>query len=464
MEPAERLASEATVSEQALGERIWSGVYVPVRYKLVFAGVAALAWFGLSVGLASHWVEELARLAGPIGAWIIVAGIALIPGLANAFLVAGLLLDRRPVYGRRDDLPPVTILIAAYNEEKSIRGTIETLSRQDYQGAIEIIVIDDGSTDGTAEIVEGLIQAPRLHSHVSLELLRLGRNGGKARALNAGLRKATHDLIVTVDADTWMRQGSLAAIVLNLQDGPPNTAAVAGTVLVRNSRRNILTRLQEWDYFHGIAVVKRIQSLFQGTLVAQGAFSIYRRDRLEELGGWPETLGEDIVLTWGFLARGYRVGYAENAFVFTNVPETYRQFFRQRRRWSRGLIEAFKTWPSVLIKPRLNTPFILLNLLFPYLDLLFLLVFLPGLVAAVFFRFYAIVGLMTLAVLPLTLLINGVMFVRQRRVFTRHGLKVRKNVGGLLLYMLVYQVLMVPASVAGYAAELFNARKTWGTK
>jgi poly-beta-1,6-N-acetyl-D-glucosamine synthase len=438
--------------------------YIPVRYKLLLASLAALAWFGLSLWLAGHWADQLTDLVGLIPAWIIIAGIALIPGLANAFLLAGLLLDRRPDYQRTAGFPPVTILVAAYNEEDCIRATIMTVALQEYDGPVEIIVIDDGSADRTAGIVEQLSAETRFRDNVSLRLLRMGQNGGKARALNAGLREAAHDLIVTIDADTWMRQGSLAAIVSNLIDGPPNTAAAAGTVLVRNSRRNLLTRLQEWDYFHGIAVVKRIQSLFQGTLVAQGAFSIYRRGCLEEVGGWAETLGEDIVLTWAFLARGWRVTYAENAFVFTNVPESYRQFYRQRRRWSRGLIEAFKQHPGVLVRPRFNSPFIWLNLLFPYLDLLYLFVFLPGVFAAVFFQFYAVVGLMTLIVLPLALLVNSVMFIHQRHIFSLHGMKVRRNLAGFLFYMLVYQALMSPASVAGYFSEFFNKRKSWGTK
>lgn len=438
--------------------------YIPVSLKLLLASFVALAWFGGSVWLARHWVVQLSDLVGSLAAWLIIAGVALIPGLANAFLMAGLLLDRRPVYTRQQGFPPVSILIAAYNEEACIRSTIITLGLQDYDGALEIIVIDDGSQDHTAAIVRDLIANTELRPGVTLRLVSMAQNGGKARALNAGLRESSHELILTVDADTWMRQGSLKVIVAHMIDGPPNTAAVAGTVLVRNSRRNFLTRLQEWDYFHGIAVVKRIQSLFQGTLVAQGAFSIYRRDCLLEVDGWPETLGEDIVLTWALLAKGYRVSYAENAFVFTNVPESYSQFYRQRKRWSRGLIEAFKSHPRILVQPRFNLPFVWLNLLFPYLDLVFLLVFVPNIIAAIFFQFYAVVGIMTVVVLPLALTVNTIMFVHQRRIFRLHGLKVRRNLRGFLFYMLIYQLMMAPASVLGYLSEIFNARKAWGTK
>jgi len=439
-------------------------LYLPVRLKLVLAILISLTWVAFCCWLAVPWFHELAALFGRFVALLIVLGIAIIPGWANAFLICGLLIDRRPIYALHESLPGVSLLIAAYNEERDIRATLTSVLHQAYPGDVEVVVIDDGSTDATASEVEQLFEDARERGNVSLRLLRQETNRGKAAALNRGLAEARHEILVTIDADTVMYRNSLARIVIALIDGPPRAGAVAGTVLVQNSRANLLTRLQEWDYFLGIAVVKRIQSLFQGTLVAQGAFSAYRREAVEAAGGWEETVGEDIVLTWALHELGYRVSYAENAFVFTHVPETYRQFFRQRKRWARGLIEAFKNHPSLFIRLRPFSPFIYLNVLFPYLDAAFLFFFLPGLVAAVFFRFYAIVGLMTLFLIPLMILLNATMFLHQRRIFAHYGLRVRKHFLGLLLYMLTYQVIMAPASTAGYFSELFNLRKNWGTK
>jgi len=239
--------------------------------------------------------------------------------------------------------------------------------------------------------------------------------------------------------------------------------AVAGAVFARNSRKNLLTKVQEWDYFHGIAVVKRTQSLYQGTLVAQGAFSLYSKTALEEIGGWPELVGEDIVMSWALLKKGCRIGYAEDAIVFTNVPEKWSQFYHQRRRWARGLIEALKQHPEVLLRPRLNWPFFLLNVLYPFLDAVFLFCFLPGIVAALF-GYYFIAGPMTLAVLPLAILNNIAMFVVQRKTFRQLNLGVRRNKVGFLFYAFFYQLVMAPPSVAGYFAEFLNLRKSWGTK
>ena len=96
-----------------------------------------------------------------------------------------------------------------------------------------------------------------------------------------------------------------------LQRNAGHHDVVAGGVMVRNSRATWMTRAQEWDYFHGIAAIKRVQSLYQGTMVAQGAFSLYDTKTLRESGGWPDCIGEDIVLSWGLLKAGYRIGYCE---------------------------------------------------------------------------------------------------------------------------------------------------------
>jgi biofilm PGA synthesis N-glycosyltransferase PgaC len=444
--------------------RVRDSMYVPVKWKLVISQIMAFSWVFFSIYAARPWIIDLANTFGYPLAILMVAGIALIPGWANAFLIAGLLLDRRPRYNPFREVPPVTLLVAAYNEEDFISETLTSILSQKYQGKVEIIVIDDGSVDQTVFKAREIAAEIPQKSNFKVKIISMPVNGGKSKALNRGLEETTHDIVVTIDADTYLYRDSLSRLVANLVDGPENTAAIAGTVLVRNSRGSLLARLQEWDYFLGIAVVKRIQSLYQGTLVAQGAFSVFRKSAIEEVGGWAERVGEDIVLTWAFHEKGYRVGYAENAFAFTNVPETYRQFFRQRRRWARGLIEAFKSHPRVLVQPKLVTPFILFNVLFPYLDFVYLTVFLPGLLAAIFFQYYAIVGLMTLLLLPLMITVNSIMFYHQRRIFLRHGLGVRKNIAGAILYMLTYQIVMTPASFLGYVSELLRVEKSWGTK
>jgi biofilm PGA synthesis N-glycosyltransferase PgaC len=444
---------------QVLNARARSRVrelYISVRAKFAFSMAASLVWAAISCLLAARWIEDLTALAGHINALLIVGGIAIVPGFMNAFLVVSLLLDRRPTAAPVARYPGITILIAAYNEEDSILSTLQSIERQHYPGPLQAIVINDGSRDATATLLAGV-------SRPWLTVLNLARNAGKANALNRGFELAHHELVITLDGDSYLYRDALRNIVARFLCDPPDTAAVAGAMLVRNSRLNLVTKIQEWDYFHGIAAIKRIQSLYHGTLVAQGAFSLYRRDVLAQVGGWPECVGEDIVLTWAILRAGYRVGYCECACSFTNVPTHWRQFIRQRQRWSRGLIEAFKLhWP-LLFKARMSTLFVWWNLLFPYLDIAFTVCFLPGLLLALF-GIYVIAGPMTVLVLPLAMLVNYLMFVIQSRMFAAQGLEVRRNPLGFAVYALFYSVILQPACLLGYLTELVKQPKTWGTK
>jgi len=440
-----------------IGDRPFDRVtYVRVRAKFAVAIALSLAWLVFTVWLAMPWMRDLARLSNWPVALFVIGGIAIVPGVMNAFLAASLLLDRRPRHKTWDGYPAISILIAAFNEEASILETLQALARQTYPGEMEAIVIDDGSSDGTADLVASL-------DHPWLRLLRQTGNRGKAAALNRGLAEARFDLVITLDADSSLYGNALQNLVERYLSDPPGTRAVAGTVLVQNSRDTWVTRAQEWDYFHGIAAIKRMQSFFHGTLVAQGAFSVYDRRALEEVGGWADCVGEDIVLTWAMLSRGWRIGYAEDACCFTNAPAGLKGFVGQRRRWARGLMEAFRRHPRILLLPRMTTFFVCWNVLFPWLDLIYTTVFLPGIVLALF-GIYWVAGPMTLALLPMALLMNLVMYRISVRMFDAQGLRVRRNVGGFLMYAFAYSLVLQPVSMIGYASELFGLRKSWGTR
>lgn len=438
-------------------------VYIPLRVKFALSFVIAAAWTGLSVWLSLPWLEDLASVTGLALAVFVITFIAYIPGFMNAFLLSTLSFDRKPSRTEPVAYPGTTILVAAYNEEAAIHDTLASLSRQDYPGAVEILVLNDGSTDRTVEVANQAIADLAFPRNMTARVLDFGINRGKSAALNDGFRQSRHDLILTIDGDSWVKHDGLRKIVERLLSDPPDTMAVAGAVMVRNSRENFLCRAQEWDYFHGIASVKRMQGMYHGTLVAQGAFSIYRKAALLEAGGWPECVGEDIVLSWAILESGHRIGYADDALVFTNVPPTFRQFALQRKRWSRGLMEAFRAHWRLLFKSRMSTLFVWWNVCFLPLDLVYTLVFIPGLVLACFGHFY-IAGPLTVAVLPLTILWNGIIFHIQSGVYRREGLIVRKNIGGFLFYALGYSLVMQPVCVWGYCAELLGLRKSWGTK
>jgi biofilm PGA synthesis N-glycosyltransferase PgaC len=439
-------------------KREGSHLYFSVRLKFIIALFGACCWTIFSIWISQNWLHDLSEYVGYFLAVFLIYGIAIIPGFMNSFAAFSLMMDRRPKRQVLLSYPGITMLIAAYNEAASIQDTLVSIGVQDYPGALQVIVINDGSQDDTANLVRNAqLKYPWL------SLLDLKQNAGKAHALNEGLKLAEHDLVITVDADSYLHRVALINIVERYLADPPNTRAVAGKILVRNSRENLLTRAQEWDYFLGIAATKRMQSLYQGTLVAQGAFSIYDRHALIEVGGWPECVGEDIVLTWALLNAGYRVGHCEDACLFTNAPTTLKVFVRQRQRWARGMIEAFIQHPRILLKPRLSTFFIYWNLVFPWLDIAFTFGFIPGLILA-YFGHYWIVGIMTLTLLPLAFLLGLLNYSIEIRMFDDLELKVRKNFSGFLLYVLTYSFLLQPASILGYLDELFRTRKTWGTK
>jgi len=430
--------------------------YVPVRAKFALSLTLGAAWFALSSWLATAWIDDLSAIIGPFLALFAIGGIALVPGFMNAFLATSLLVDQRPPRRVPNHYPGISILVAAYNEGASIAETLQSIAESGYPGDVEVIVIDDGSSDATADIAER-------QSYPWLRVLRQPSNQGKSAALNRALAEARYELIVTLDADSYLYRDALQRLVERYLSDPVTTRAVAGTMLVRNSRHNWVTRAQEWDYFHGIAAIKRVQSLYQGTLVAQGAFSIYDRETVRELGGWKECVGEDIVLTWAFLQAGWRVGHAEDACCFTNVPASLKQFIRQRQRWARGMMEAFRHHPRILLAPRMSTLFVGWNVLFPWLDLAYTLFFLPGVLLACF-GIYWIAGPLTLALLPMALAMNYLMFRIGARMFARQGLRVRRNVTGFLLYAFAYSAILQPACVWGYLSEVLGLRKTWGTK
>ncbi len=439
------------------------GFYLSVRAKFAASVTFAVLWTALSVWLSLGWLRDLAALIGFAFALFVITFIAYVPGFMNAFLLSTLMLDRAPPRRGLAAYPGTTILVAAYNEAAAIRDTLTSLARQDYPGRAEVLVLNDGSSDDTVALAQAAIAELTFPPNLTARVLDFAVNRGKSAVLNDGLAVARHDLVLTIDGDSWVKRDGLRKIVERLLSDPPDTQAVAGAVMVRNSRDNWLTRAQEWDYFHGIASVKRMQGMYHGTLVAQGAFSLYRRAALIEAGGWPECVGEDIVLSWALLDKGARIGYADDALAFTNVPDRLRQFALQRKRWSRGLMEAFKAHGRLMFRARMSTLFVWWNVCFLPLDLVYTFVFMPGLVLALFGHFW-IAGPLTVAVLPLTVLWNGIIYRIQSRVYAREGLLVRRNLGGFLFYALAYSLLMQPVCVWGYLAELLGLRKKWDTK
>jgi biofilm PGA synthesis N-glycosyltransferase PgaC len=431
-------------------------LYVSVAAKFTLAMAFTVGWVALSVWISSSWVDELEPVTGTVVAWTVVILVAYLPGAIVAFLAASLVLDRQPPLHVESPTTALTVIIAARNEERGIGETIAAISRTDYAGPVTIILADNGSSDGTCDA------ARQTAADLGVTLLIISElTPGKSNALNTALEHVTTPYVVTVDADTILHLESLRRLVSRLESAPSDTAAVAGSVLVRNSRVNLLTQMQEWDYYLGIAAVKRMQGLYQATLVAQGAFSLYLTAEIRRVGGWPDAIGEDIVVTWRLMEQGDRVIYEPTAVAFTDAPVKVRHFMRHRARWARGMLEGLATVPPWRQTRRLTGMIAGLDLLIPFLDVGYALIWLPG-VVLLLLGYPLIVSVWTLAVLPITLLVYGGLRIYQtRHVFGSLDLQVRRNRLGYVTFLLGYQVLCSPAAIAGYVQHLAGARRRW---
>jgi len=225
--------------------------------------------------------------------------------------------------------PSVAIVVPAYNEQVMIERAVRSLAASEYED-FEVVVIDDGSTDRTAEIIAGL----------ELDNVRLVRqdNAGKAAALSTGVEVTSSDVVVMVDGDTLFEPDTLAKLVRPFAD--PEVAAISGNTKVGN-RRGLLGRWQHIEYVIGFNLDRRMYEALQCTPTVPGAAGAFRRDVLEELGGVPgDTLAEDTDLTLAIGRRGRRVVYADDARAWTEAPSTLGTLWRQRYRWAFGTMQA----------------------------------------------------------------------------------------------------------------------------
>ncbi|CAM5517969.1 hypothetical protein STAFG_2121 [Streptomyces afghaniensis 772] len=229
----------------------------------------------------------------------------------------------------RDTSGPVTVLVPAYNEEAGIGSTLRSLLDSTHR-ELQVVVIDDGSSDRTADIAESTGD-PRV------EVVRQP-NSGKAAALNTGLAHARYDIVVMVDADTVFEPDAIERIVQPLAH--PAVGAVSGNTKVGN-RRSLLARWQHLEYVFGFNLDRRMFEVLECMPTVPGAIGAFRRDAVIGVGGVSEdTLAEDTDLTMALWRAGWRVLYEESAVAWTEVPTSVRQLWRQRYRWCYGTLQA----------------------------------------------------------------------------------------------------------------------------
>ncbi|MDT0484903.1 glycosyltransferase [Streptomyces doebereineriae] len=277
---------------------------------------------------------------------VLVVGLSIIGSLVIGRFVLMLLLSgihARRV--RRKDFrwgEPVTqsvsVLVPAYNEAKCIESTVRSLMASEHP--IEVLVIDDGSSDGTARIVEAM----------GLPNVRVVRqlNAGKPAALNRGLANARHDIIVMMDGDTVFEPSTVRELVQPF--GDPRVGAVAGNAKVGN-RDSLIGAWQHIEYVMGFNLDRRMYDVLRCMPTIPGAVGAFRRSALERVGGMSDdTLAEDTDITMAMHRDGWRVVYAEKARAWTEAPESVQQLWSQRYRWSYGTMQAIWKHRKALVE------------------------------------------------------------------------------------------------------------------
>ncbi|WP_149826038.1 bifunctional polysaccharide deacetylase/glycosyltransferase family 2 protein [Streptomyces tailanensis] len=283
--------------------------------------------------IAAVYVAEYAVPALSVG--LMVVGVAVMGRFGMMLILA------RSHYRQRNKRrfswgPPVTgpvsVIVPAYNEKECIANTLQSLSKSTHP--IEIIVVDDGSTDGTSEIAR---EAAASLGMVNVRVIRQ-ENAGKPAALNNGVRSASYDIVIMMDGDTVFEPDTVGKLVQPFAD--PGVGAVAGNAKVGN-RNTMIGAWQHIEYVMGFNLDRRMYDLLRCMPTIPGAIGAFRRDAVLEVGGMSEdTLAEDTDITIAMHRAGWRVVYQEHARAWTEAPGSLKQLWSQRYRWSYGTMQA----------------------------------------------------------------------------------------------------------------------------
>jgi cellulose synthase/poly-beta-1,6-N-acetylglucosamine synthase-like glycosyltransferase/peptidoglycan/xylan/chitin deacetylase (PgdA/CDA1 family) len=300
--------------------------------------------------LAGQALLVIQRAAG-YGTTVLAAGLIAMSVLSVIRLV--LLMGFGIAHRRRErreaeelwDAPPyfpdVSVIIPAYNEAAGIAATVESMAGSAYPGRLEIIVVDDGSTDDTAAIARSLGYR---YVHVITQ-----PNSGKPGAINTGIAAAQSDVLVMVDGDTVFEPDSIELLVAPMRD--PRVGAVSGNTKVGN-RRGFLGGWQHLEYVTGFNLDRRMYDMLGIMPTVPGAIGAFRRRALLGVGGVShDTLAEDTDLTMALCRTRWRIAYAPGAVAWTEAPGSLRQLWRQRYRWSYGTMQAMWKHRHSVIEP-----------------------------------------------------------------------------------------------------------------
>ncbi|MFQ5411173.1 MAG: glycosyltransferase [Phycisphaerae bacterium] len=358
----------------------WNGAEAIIKPAIVIAAAGVLLWTLLSGDFWRFHSLPDQTMFGRV-TWGVAMGYGLIVFLALIWRLR-LWSRYRPMEAVEDaDLPSVTVVIPAYNEGSLVRDSILSAAASRYPSdRMEIIVIDDGSSDDTWSYIRSA--AREVGSHVNIRTFRQPRNKGKRQALYLGFMRARGDVFVTIDSDSVLEPDALRNAVTPLVRDP-SVDCVAGCVQVMNPRQNLFTRFLKVYFSLSFKFVRAYQNEFRGVFCTPGALSVYREDVVRRVAdewldqqflGLPCATGEDRSMTNLILREGGLTAYQGNAVVWSKAPDNYRDMVNMFLRWARSNIrETIVLWRFMFSRFRsrfvntfrLNMVIVLLSLVMP---------------------------------------------------------------------------------------------------
>ncbi|AXY60786.1 poly-beta-1,6 N-acetyl-D-glucosamine synthase [Acinetobacter sp. WCHAc010052] len=349
--------------------------------------------------------------------------------------------------------PAVAVLVPCFNEGDNAEETLSHALALDYPD-FEVIAINDGSSDNTAEVLNRLAE-----KHERLRVVHLAQNQGKAMALQAGSLLTKAEILLGIDGDALLDKHAATWMVRHFNEDP-TVAAVTGNPRIR-TRSTLIGRIQVGEFSSIVGMIKRAQRSFGRLFTVSGVITAFRKSAVHDVGYWsPDMLTEDIDITWKLQRAGWDIRFEPNSLVWILMPETFRGLWKQRLRWAMGGAQVLIKNMDVLFKPGLNYlwPLLLeliLTLVWSYLMLIMTVIWLV--------HFIVPMGIFTVSspLLPYgTGMLLGatclIQFALSKWMDSRYEPALAKNYFWMIWYPFVFWLITITASIVAFPKVLLR--------
>ena len=274
--------------------------------------------------------------------WVMLIPNLFLLALTVTFLTAYFEMGKPRHLQKLEKYPSLTVLIPCFNSLSTIKKCLSTIKASEYPGEMEIMVIDDGSTDGSREW---------LKEQKGITVMLKEKNAGKAAALNSAIPAAKGTIVACVDSDTYLEKHTLKHAVEKLLENK-DFGAVTCFIKVANPD-NLLKKIQQIEYYTGFGFAAMVTSFLDAIFVTPGPTTVFRKDALVKIGMYDEkNITEDLEIAWRLRKFGYRIAYSVNSIVHTEVPSNIKDLLRQRLRWYRGKLFNLRKYSDMMFNPK----------------------------------------------------------------------------------------------------------------